>query len=1320
MEVYMQEILDNDVDISTMRKKYQFKKKLGKGGFCDVFQATENATGKEVAIKMMQITESCSRISAGQRVARFRREMALFKELHHSNIVDIVESGETETGILYIVFEYIEGQTLAYLLKRHGALSVERTMAIMTQALEALTAAHKKGIIHRDLKPENIMVIQTESPERVKILDFGICTFIPGMWKNLTRLTQTQEFLDTPAYASPEQLRGEQVSVKTDLYSWGLIFLECLTGRSPFTSNTVAHIVQNQFSSTPVPIPLSIAQQDLGILLRWVLEKDHTRRAGSSEYVLTRLKNMSSTATIPQKGGFLADSSLLPQQESDEPVVIYDTITSLHERRQVTVLCIAVVINTVHEKTSLEVLDEIYNDLLNLCTEKVKQFDGYLAGDLGDRLMIYFGLPHASDSDPRKAVYAALELSALLSRKSSIYSSQHAFSLTHQIALHTGMITVRSRHIGKISGITPHFTAKLCNAAPASTILISEECFKQLKGCVECIPLKNRTILDSFPAQTIYRLIGERGIERRIVFPETAVTSLIGRNFELEMLIHNWKNVNSQKKGKAFCIQGEPGVGKSRLAAEFATKICNVYQGAWMACRCIPEKKNSAFFPMIEFIKTYLGLQNYQKEDNVTATELIEKKLKQYGMEPSQTMPLLCPWLGISDESFSALPYPPLKIKEMLLKDISALITNIAQEARSVIIIEDLHWIDPTSLELLPLLISNIQEQGLLLITTARSEFLQQWNHSAVETVNLAVLDNPDIEKLILATAGKSTIPQKMLIKMVERADGVPLFAEELALMFCEKCNDSDTVSSGESQECIVEIPATLRDLLTGRLDRLGEAKETAQFAAVLGRTFDYALLSKVSIRDEASLLADLDQLVSAGLIHVRLRAANPEYMFHHALVRDAAYDSLTLKAKEEIHRMVAQTIEREFGDIVKNQTEVLFRHWAGANNHEKASEYGLQATIQSFNKSLYPETIEIAQSAIDMTRHIQENQKKINQELELNQILYHALTATQGYGSQQVLERILCAESLVKELDSHCPIVFPVLWSMLLYRHVRGEYEEFDKAAEKAITFSGNNKTNNDLSAIYGLMGQSFFARGQFKESDNYFSLSQRHYNHDYGREDMKRYGHNTLLFSLAASSMLYCIQGQVEKAFDMLEQAFSLAHDRKSAFCTGLVMSYKLGIYHYLDQPEQTRHQAEELLAFSQKYEIPNWSILAMILKAWATNNLAEAEKWLAILYNMGLGQILSYWNFCIAQIEFTTGAYSACLKRLNQYITQAIKQKELFFLPELYRFKALCVMKNGDSVTEATETIDTSINYARNIGARLFEDRALKTKQALEKRV
>jgi TOMM system kinase/cyclase fusion protein len=1282
------EILDQPVEISTIQKKYQFTKKLGHGGFCDVFQAVEIRSGRLVAVKMMQTKPEVNENESMRRALRFRREMKLYCELNHPNIVDAIESGETDTGLLYIVFKLVEGQTLRTLLKQDGVLSVGRAMNIAIQVLEGLAAAHAKGIIHRDLKPENVMIVRTDATEKVKLLDFGISTFAPTAQQEFTRLTMTREFLGTPSYASPEQLRGEPVTLKTDIYSWGLLFWECLMGKIPFESDSVASIIQHQLSPMQLPIPVSLTDHGLGVLLRWVLEKDISRRCGNSGHILDRLKKIS-VDSIPQKNGFLPDVGFIPQSTTLNAAA-GEPASSMPERRQVTVLCFAVNIDAISEQTSIEALDEIYHDLLQLCSVKIKEFGGHVGSDLGDRSIAYFGFPVVSETDARRAARAALELSALLTRRSLVFASQRGFSLTYQIGIHTGIVTVRSskNENEKITGVTPNLAAKLCGSAPLNTIIISDDCYNLLKGTVECELAKLDNPAKLLPVKNVYHVIGERSFEGLNGNSETKIIPMVGRNFERDMILRNWDEIQKDKKGKVFCIQGDAGIGKTRLAVECSIAVQHKAQGAWMECRCTPENKNSPLYPLLDFFKVQLGLDKGKNEkDGLVLTE----KIKELGMVPDEAVALLGPWLGISPASEALSGYSPLKIKEMLLKTVASLMVRIARKSNAVIMIEDLHWIDPTSLEVLPIIISHVKKEGLLLLLSARPEFTPAWDINDVEMVQLATLEAAEMEKLILGILQGQEIFPGILRAMVNRADGVPLFGEELARMFLEKSKEMNARQTVDRETVMVEIPKSLRDLLAGRLDKLGPAKETAQLASAIGRTFNFNILRKVSLRDESSLLADLDQLVSAGLLHVRLQVGNPEYFFHHALVRDSAFDSLTSKTKTEMHQRIARTLENEFPDIARKQPEMLAWHWAGAGEFKKATDYGIIAAESALSRFLNEETLYHAESALEWVRKLPAiNQTK--RELTINGILTQALMFKYGWAHPEVKTSAERSYHLVKQMGDN-EHTFPTLWALAAYHHVASNRKNLSELTDEMHAYALKSKDISLQVASDTYLGLRYQADGDFAKSSYHLENAIGNYDVHKHANHYLLFGFDTRVFACSTLSIVRWISGHGKSTLAAMENAMSWARQLNHIPTTAIALLYRARTFQLMGDINGVREAAGELVATSERFGLPAYSAYGTIILSWATGNIEQADASTGVLWNMGCKLSFPLYKSLAADNEMKKGLFTEAIARIDECMKLCEEIDEPNYLPILHLRKGLYLRvidaQKQDAIINSFET-------------------------------
>lgn len=1281
---------DKLLSIDDLHDCYRFTRKLANGGFSDVFLAEKRNSGEYVAIKMMK---SGSVDDGNERkAARFRREMSLYSQLDHPNIVKVIDSGETDNGILFIVFEYIKGQNLADLLKKEGALSLCRAMDLMRQVLDGLGDAHAKGIIHRDLKPENLMIVTEGVEEKIKILDFGISTFVQGIVNDTHRLTMTREFLGTPVYSAPEQLRGDPVSVKIDIYAWGLIFLECITGRSPFSGQTIPAIVQQQLASSPIPLPSAIINHQLGTLLRWTLEKNADRRAGSAPVIISHLETVA-LDSIPLQNSFLTGDLLNVESVAIPQVVIYDTVSAPPERRQVTTLCCTIDMERLQPGVSNEILDELYQDLMETGKNLVKRYGAYISNDSGDRILACFGFPVAGDTDARRAARSALELANTLTQRNAVLSKNNGIRIIFRIGIHTGTITVRrhSQNNPVLSGLVLNNVGKLSRAALQDSILVSKCSFSLLKDSIEMTEISDNTVSVLFSNEQVYRMIGEKRHDSLIdIFTDT-ISPMIGRDGELARLSDAWTAVRTDLVGKVILLQGEAGIGKSRLASEFAKKIALESCG-WLECRCLPEGKNSALHPVLSFLRTIFRIAETSSSNDNSLS--LEHHLKMYGVDCSIAMPLFGSWLGVPTDGYTMPQFSPQKQKEIILQLSSEILSRAAQDSVSVIMIEDLHWADPTTIEFLPKLFEQVKKRGVMLCMSARPAFVPPWNSNESEVISLSGLNDENVEEVVRTIFGSEEIGRDTLAKIISRVDGVPLFIEEIAKLIRERKFSKD------------EIPSTLIDLLTSKMDQLGPARETAQLASVIGREFDYNLIEKVSNKDAATLLADLDHLISAGVIHIQLVVGNPHYVFHHALVRDAAYESVDKKVRKEMHGRIAEVLKREFGEVNGSHLQLLAHHWAGAGDFKKAIELGIKVLYVMLGRSNYSETIEFAYLAINWAKKIKIEADSIMYELKLQQILNPALTAIKGFSAEPVFYLITRTEELSRKLPQEPEILFPVYWGMLMYHFAKPNYIKFEQLlslAYKVVPDVGS------YAALKALEGHRAYSSGKFEKSIILLDESLGSYDKKVHCNHAQKFGHDTRVFALVTKCLVLSLMGRIEEANHVINSAHVWAEELKSAHSQAMVMAYQLGSYHYQGKKAEVFDLSDKLVKFCNMHDTPIWLFPANLLGGWANSDLKRAISSIVFCEKMGVNQLAGYWNSAVAEIEIISQQYESALSRLNKYISHSHAIGEPFYIQEMYRLRALCKLKMGYQTKSVIADFHKAIECAQVIGSKLIECKA-----------
>lgn len=443
---------------------------LGEGAFATVFLAVQKAAGRQVALKVLK-PDGLGDMQ--RRIERFERETRLCADLCHPNIVRLLDKGRTANGRLFAAFEYVPGETLKDLLLREGGLPAAVVGELMMQVLDALVAAHKAGVVHRDLKPGNIMISPAGREHRVKVLDFGIGALTSGVNQaGYKRLTITHETIGTPAYSAPEQLRGEAPTSKSDIYAWGLLMLECLTGRPVMCGNSLAEVFHNQLSPADVPLPPAVADHPLGLLLRRALQKKPELRIGDAEQLHEKFSSIDLAGLV---GPFDINGEDPGVKCNDTATLTWPNAaagTFSGECRQITVLACSLGMAVGPEaQYDFKELDTMYMEQLGRCLDIVTRYGGYHAGTLGDSILIYFGYPRTTDCDVCRAVQAASRLVVTVKKQNVLVRARSGIRFEVRAGIHTGIVVHRCGEVP--SGVTPNTALELMRRARPGTVLAS-------------------------------------------------------------------------------------------------------------------------------------------------------------------------------------------------------------------------------------------------------------------------------------------------------------------------------------------------------------------------------------------------------------------------------------------------------------------------------------------------------------------------------------------------------------------------------------------------------------------------------------------------------------------------------------------------------------------------------------------------------------------------------------------------------------------------------------------------------------------------------
>jgi class 3 adenylate cyclase len=615
------------------------------------------------------------------------------------------------------------------------------------------------------------------------------------------------------------------------------------------------------------------------------------------------------------------------------------------ERRQLTVMFCDLVDSTrLAGQLDPEDWREIVREYQRVCSEVIQRYEGHVAQRLGDGLLVYFGYPAAHEDDVQRAVRTGLEIIDAVGTLNTRLVQAKGIRLAVRQGIHTGLVVVgamggEGRQEQLALGEVPNVCSRIQGLAEPNTVLISADTYRLVQGYFKCQELGAQALRGVSQPIAVYRVLEESGARSRLEVASTrGLTPLVRRESEVTVLLERWEQVKNGH-GQIVLLTGEGGIGKSRLVQVLQEHVANEPHTRW-ECRSAEYSQNTALFPLVDLFQR---LWQFEAHETPNAKwEKLEHALRQYRLLLEESVPLFAPLLSLPlpENRYPQLNLSPQRQRQKTLETLVAILQEHAGQHPVLLIVEDLHWTDPTTLELLHLVTEQIPTTSMLAILTCRPHFHPVWHHRSYLTeITVNRLSHTQVEQIVIRMTDGKTFPQEVLQQIITKTDGIPLFIEELTKAILESGHlteaDGHYVRTGAFST--FAIPATLQDSLMARLDRLVTAKGIAQLAAVIGRQFAYLLLQTVSQVDEMTLQRELGRLVDAELVYQRGVPPQSTYVFKHALIQDAAYESLLKSTRQQYHQRIAQVLEAQFPETTEGQPELLAHHYTEAGLIEQA-----------------------------------------------------------------------------------------------------------------------------------------------------------------------------------------------------------------------------------------------------------------------------------------------------------------------------------------------------------------------------------------------
>jgi predicted ATPase/class 3 adenylate cyclase len=1003
------------------------------------------------------------------------------------------------------------------------------------------------------------------------------------------------------------------------------------------------------------------------------------------------------------------------------------------ERRQLTCLfCDLVNSVELSERLDPEELRETLAAYHRVCATVVRRFEGYVHDYLGDGMMVYFGFPSAHEDDAQRAVRSGLGIVEAVAQLNSRVGAERGIDLHVRVGIDTGLVVAgavaadEGMEATAAIGAPPNIAARLQGLAAPDSVVISAAAYRLIAGYFNCRELGFQTIRGISRPMAIYHVLHESGARTRLdVAAQRGLPPMQGRDGELGTLADRWADARAGHGGVAL-VAGEPGIGKSRLIWALQQHVAQSPDAFLVHLSCSPYFVNTAFYPFVQLLERVLELG----PDDMIEQRLdkIDGLLAQYGFDLPTVAPLLARLLAVPfEDRYQPLDLPANRQKQLTIDALVKIELMRAHYQPLLFVVEDLHWIDPSSLDLLTQLIERVAQTRQLVVFSFRPEFVPPWPEGlGLERLDLNRLDR-DASVRIVTEIADMPVPAKLLGQLVEKTDGVPLYLEELTKLVVEQGllrNGNGQLDPARPPPALA-IPATLADSLTARLDRLTDAKGVAQLGAAIGRQFSYELLAAVSETtasvETRALQRNLARLVDAGLLFVERGPRGETYTFKHALVQEAAYGSLLRTTRRQYHQHIAQALTEYFPAAVDTAPELLAQHYTQAGMIAEAVPCWLRAGQHALHASANPEAMAHLTTGLDLLTDLPAGPERAGQELQFRLALGPAYMAIRGYAAPEVEACYRRARELCRELGD-TPQLVPVLHGLWTYHIVRAQHTSALALGEQVLELGA--ATDDDGLLLQGNMevGWSHFFLGELEQAREHLERVLALYDHERHSSHAFTYGDNPATSARGCLAQVLWLLGYADQS--LLHSQENLAtlrslvrHPYSVAF--GLDVAAFLRSYRG-DAPE-TRALAEEALVLSEARGLVFVSAMASIFKGWVltregelAEGMAQMRRGLAAQLATAAELVRPYWLSLIAEACHRTGAVREGLALLDEAEAAVEQTQECYWEAEIHRLRGqLLLAASKPAAPEAARSAEAcyrrALKVARRQGARLLELRA-----------
>jgi class 3 adenylate cyclase/predicted ATPase len=1286
---------------------------------------------------------------------RFLREARAMAQVRSDHVVTVYQVREAD-DVCYLAMELLEGEPLDRWLERVVIPPLDEVLRIGREIARALAAAHARGLVHRDVKPANVWL---EGPaRRVKLLDFGLAR--PQVGDG--RITNPGVVLGTPMYMAPEQAQDQPLDGRADLFSLGCVLYQMVTGRTPFEGNTTLAVLAALITRTPPPASQfnPALPAPLTDLLGRLLAKDPDGRPGSAEAVGEELQAVERAVAlaahpsavrdtlIPTTGQGVAPaefhwSGAQPQSlSSSAETPLPSTSIPLHprlaessatarrrareaERRQLTVLVGGCDLFESEAYLGLETEDQAQalRAFQEACAQAVRHFDGTVVQCNEQGLLACFGYPVAHEDAARRAAEAGFRLLQEVQALGGLLRPAPDREAKLWVGLHTGPAIVEVKEeVVSLVGDVRNVAVRLRDVAVSGQVVCTEATHRLFRDQFRCAGLGDHRIKGVSRPVTLFRV--ERAVSAggRFDLAPAELSPLTGRDHEISLLKGRWEQAQ-EGMGQVVLLVGEPGLGKSRLVHTLkehvlGQKVEEEVDAPVIEWRCSPHYQNTGLRPAIDFYEHALGFS--PEEPPQGRFDRLLSWVAKYGLDRPEVVPLWAALLSLpTPDRFPPLSLPPARQREETFRLLLEWLHVRAARGPVLFVVEDLHWVDASTLEFLVQVVAEFQHDRVLAGFTFRPEFKPPW--AAVDhqtSLALTRLTRRQVGDLIRKQAGDA-VPDAVIVQVYDRAGGVPLFVEEFTKMLQESGGLDRTDSGGPRGPAVLghEIPSTLQDLVMARLDRMEGGRELAQLASVLGREFTHELLAAVAAMDEPTLQSELGRLAQADILYAKGRPPRCTYTFKHALLEDALYNALVKARRQEFHRRTGEVLESHFPQTADTQPELLGHHFTEAGLTEKAVGYWLKAGQRSRERSAFAEAIAHFTRGLSLVATLAESRTRDDWELKFLTGLAPAYIAARGYAAPEAGPVLARARELCQRIGDTRQ-QFGIMLGMWEWHIVRGDLRVCADQAADGMALAGRlGDPGMTMEALF-MPGVTMFYRGDFAGARAYFENALAGYDDRARTKSWTAYtGHDAGVTHRCYLALTLWHLGYPDRALELAREACDLARRIGHAFSLEHAVDFAAYLSHYCRLGAEVQARGEEETAVATEQGFPFWHALGTLHQGAGVLLQGRREEALPLL-------LKGFTAFRATGAEVRVPSYLGLLgdvytqlarledarRVLDEGLAVAEKNDDRCHEAELHRLKGeLFLTESPDRLSDAEACFRRAIETARYQQSKGWELRA-----------